>query len=80
MELLTPIVNHNEPPDVFLSIGSGFTQLIAILENDRPHIDRPHIEEIAPLFVSKKVRVPCSKYATHFTGIIELEKYFTAEE
>ncbi len=75
MELLTPIVNHNKPPDVFSSIGSGFTQLIAILENDRPHI-----EEMAPLFVSKKVRVPCSKYATHFNGIIELAEYFTAEE
>ncbi len=60
---------------MFLSIGSRFAQLIAILENDRPHI-----EEMAPLFVSKKVRVPCSKYATHYTEIIELEKYFTAEE
>ncbi len=75
MELLTPIANHNKPPDVFLSIGSRLAQLIAILENDRPHV-----EEMAPLFVSKKVRVPCSKCATHFTGIIELEKYFTAEE
>ncbi len=51
------IVNHNKPPDVFLSIGSRLAQPISSACSED---DMPHIEKMVSWLVSMKVRVPVS--------------------